>query len=399
MNSFVIIRVMPWIFLIAFSQKIHSAAAFLSAEKGGSARAIGLGSTFVGIAEGSAALMWNPAGLSSLMRREIGLHYNTAMAGSIRQIAMFGLPLGYKNGLGLSLGYENNGGTLDVGGGWGRALSAGFSMGLGFKTGSDSNSFVGDAGILWSLAPELSAGVAYSNLGPAAEGHKRAQRLRLGVSSVIEKGTWNQWLFAVAGEFLIDGGQSIHLGIENLLYETLALRAGYAFSVFQSPTGDMQGWTLGLGILLNRILLDQFSLDYAFVPLDELGNLQRLSLTYAFGEYSPSPFVRPEVVAVFEDADFTRVPGGGGAEQLSIEAEGRLKNALVQIDDEAMTLRVIGKSVIAGGEAGKIEIAIRRGNLVRAYLVKYASALRLVTELVIGAKNGQPDGIFQVMVR
>ena len=45
----------------------------------GTARAMAMNSAWVGVAEGTPALQWNPAGLGHLTEAEIGLHHTTGL--------------------------------------------------------------------------------------------------------------------------------------------------------------------------------------------------------------------------------------------------------------------------------------------------------------------------------
>ncbi len=290
-----------------------SAFAFPSVEQAASARAIALGSTYVGIAEGSAALMWNPAGLAGLTRPEISLHHNSAILDAIQEYAILGLPLGCGNALALSLNYEDNGvfegrdangavtsdysaRAYGVGLGWGVALGGDISVGLGAKfnnrdlAGTSTGAFAGDLGILWSPSPLFTLGAAYTNIGLEVQSRQLAQAVRVGVSSMIDKGTDTQWLFALSGESLTNGEQSVHLGAELTLYKFLALRGGYGSNVPNPVAENLLGWTFGGGIILEDI-----AIDYAYVPLSDLGNMQRLSLTYAFGKTCSAPPVATPV--------------------------------------------------------------------------------------------------------
>lgn len=282
--------------------------AFPTIQEAGSARAIGLGSTYVGIAEGSAALLWNPAGLSTLSAAEIGLHHNVALMSGTQDIAVLGLPLGYGNALGLSLDYEDNGvfEGRDIAGlptgnyaskvysgslGWGIGSSVGLSGGLAVKmnrqdlAGIVSDAFAADAGLLWSLGPQFTVGAAYTNFGPEVAGRQLSQGVRVGVSSYLNKCEDFQWLLALSEESMTNGDNSLHFGLEHTLYRILALRAGYGLNVPKPAMDGLVGWTFGGGIQIQR-----FTLDYAYVPLGDLGNMQRVSLTYSFGEHcAPAP--------------------------------------------------------------------------------------------------------------
>jgi hypothetical protein len=276
--------------------------AFPSVQEGGSARAIAMGSTYVGVDEGSASLLWNPAGLGTLLYPELSLHHSSALLGAFRETAVLGLPMGYGNGFGLSLNYEDNGAFdgRDASGaessgyaarayggslGWGIGGPAGIFAGLALKmnhqdlAGSPGDAIAGDFGILWNIHPQLSLGAAYTNLGPEVHGYLLDQGLRVGLSYYIENGDNHEWLVAVSEESITHGDSSLHFGVEHTLYKLLALRGGYAFGLGDTVQQGLLGWTFGGGILIRS-----FRVDYAYVPLGELGATQRISLTYVFGQ-------------------------------------------------------------------------------------------------------------------
>ncbi|HTB22151.1 MAG TPA: PorV/PorQ family protein [bacterium] len=287
--------------------------AFPSIQDGAGARAIALGSTYVGIDEGSTALLWNPAGLGALSEPEIAENHNSAILGSTQDIAVVALPIGEENGLGLSLNYENDG-TFDgrdssgdetgsysadaYGGslGWGAGVGGGLYLGLDLKYeqeslgGTDLDSFAGDFGALWNFSPLFSLGAAYDNVGPAVKGWQMDRGLNVGLSSHFYDSDSSQWLAAVSGQCLSDGDSSLHFGIEDTLYTLLSLRVGYAYSASNSDYSDLLGWTFGIGLAIHRV-----SLDYAYVPLSDLGSMQRVSLSYAFGgqQIQPNPDTQP----------------------------------------------------------------------------------------------------------
>lgn len=61
------------------------------------------------------------------------------------------------------------------------------------------------------------------------------------------------------------------VGVEGWFWDTMALRGGYKF-------GYLNGYTLGMGFKVEAL-----KLDYAFIPYGELGNTQRLTVSYVFG--------------------------------------------------------------------------------------------------------------------
>ena len=64
--------------------------AFPAVQESGGARAIALGSTYVGVAEGSSSLLWNPAGLGRMEDPELAIHHQSGLLGSLQEIAVFG---------------------------------------------------------------------------------------------------------------------------------------------------------------------------------------------------------------------------------------------------------------------------------------------------------------------
>ena len=459
-------RWLSWIFLATLSQGGLRAAenlqnasgfAFPSIQQGAGARAIALGSTYVGIAEGSSTLLWNPAGLANLSCPELALHHNSELVGAFQEVAVLGLPLAYGNGLGLSLNYEDLGsfngfdsngastgtyGDQIFGGsvGWGISVPGALSLGVALKAneqnlaGSGSAGFAGDLGILWNPSSCFSVGAAYNNLGPAVSGQQLAQGLRVGVSSYIDKGGDYQWLLAMSGEALTQGANSLHFGLESTLHQFVALRAGYAVEMANPDTIDtsaLTGWTFGGGILLH-----DFSIDYALVPLSDLGNMQRISLTYVFSsgcvacpqpatsvvEPTPAPVshtaapVAPAPVAkapepaitelLFTDADFMRVVPKGEDESLSPEAQNRLHGALERVSG------VAGASIMINGNTALMlhpygskngpelrEIGTRRAKLVSDYFEKKMPDARVSSIIDDGSDKGSPTPIFQVVLR
>ena len=314
---------LAWILLGALAPGLHAsedvtsaaALAFPSIQNGAGARAIALGSTYVGIDEGSASLLWNPAGLGAMTDPEVAEHHTASLVGSTQDIAVLGLPLGGDNGLGVSLNFENDG-TFDgrdangnetgaysanaYGGsvGWGAGVFGGLYLGVDVKfeheTLADSglNDFSGDLGALWTLSPLLSLGAAYNNLGPAVDGWPLAQGFNAGLSSHFYKTDTMDWLAAASAENQTASQTSIHFGLEDTLYQLLSLRGGYAFATSDPITADnsnLLGWTFGIGLMYRG-----FSLDYAYVPLSYLGNMQRISLTYDFGRPCSPPATQPQ---------------------------------------------------------------------------------------------------------
>ena len=269
-------------------------------QEGATARAVAMGYTYVGVAEGSAALFWNPAGLSGLKVPETALHHNFGLGNSIQEIGVFGCPAGEWGGFAGSLSYVFNGFFLgydaqgnktglysagDVGGslGWGKQWMPGLSLGAAVKfnqqnLASQSYSiFAADLGLLWNPVSTLQFGAAYTNLGEQVADSFLASGFRMGASYTFDVGKDDQFLLAVSSELQTGGISRLNVGGEDTLFHFLALSAGYQANLTDPGLAGLTGLTAGAGIRAEHFLL-----DYAFVPYGGLGSTHRLSLTYQF---------------------------------------------------------------------------------------------------------------------
>lgn len=268
---------------------------------GGGARALGMGSAFVGVADDSSALFWNPAGLSGLDGFEAALHHNSWLAGIIQETLVVGLPLGPLGGVGASLNYINYGSLsgyddsgsrngeysanrYGVGLGWGLHLLPGLSVGIAVKgsvqTIADSSySTVGvDLGALWQPWPRLRLGLAYANLSTQIGGYQAAAALRGGASYLLYFERDNQLLLAASASLEPQGVHRLQVGVEDRLYERYALRLGYQAVLTDNRVEGWTGLTAGLGVSGRSL-----SLDYAYLPFGGLGDAHRISLAVKFG--------------------------------------------------------------------------------------------------------------------
>lgn len=292
-------------------------------QSGGTARAMGMGSAVVAVSQGSASLLWNPAGLGRMSAKEVGLHHNSGLGGTIQEILVVGVPLGdvtedekggSLGGIAASLGYVNYGsfrGADDLGRtngyyrtgdysgslGWGKELLPSLSGGVVLK--GNMSSFAGvnytnystDVGLLWNVIPSLDLGVAYSNLqfGGGIAGAPLAAGWRLGAGWTIGK----RWLLAASTELQEhDAIKRAQLGTEFLIGDVedktnvLALRGGYQLTFPNRELGALAGMSLGLGYTITKSIV----IDYAYLPAGDLGTSQRLSVTFKFN--SPGKSMR-----------------------------------------------------------------------------------------------------------
>ena len=173
----------------------------------GSARDLAMGSAFVGVADDSSALFFNPAGLSGLKNPEVALHHNSYLAGTFQEILCAGFPAGDAGGLAFALDYvgwgsldlRDSSGTAqgtfddsDIGftAGWGKEWLPGFSGGLALRGLQQKvvddlyTSLAGDAGLLWQPRKNLRLGFSYLNFGTPVDGSPLAGELKGGGSSL-----------------------------------------------------------------------------------------------------------------------------------------------------------------------------------------------------------------------
>ncbi|PIR19532.1 MAG: hypothetical protein COV48_01490, partial [Elusimicrobia bacterium CG11_big_fil_rev_8_21_14_0_20_64_6] len=375
-------------------------------QSGGTARAMSMGSAVVAVEQGSASLLWNPAGLSKMSCKEIAVHHNSGLGDTVQEIFIFGMPLGTvkeegkggsMGGLAASIGYVNyggftgtdatgqetgnyNAGDYSVSLGWGKEFLPGLSGGVAVK-GMQSNfaskvysTYTTDIGLLWKVVPSLDLGVSYSNFSLYDKIGEPASGLRLGAGWTIDK----HWLLAASSELQNKAMKRIQLGTEYLIgnvdekANVLALRAGYQLSYPSRELGALAGLTWGLGYTLTKSV----AIDYAMLPTGDLGISHRVSLTYKFGcpkkHRAPAPVAAvaaPEPVVLksidLEDSHFdfdSSKLKPQGMEALRENVELLKKNPKAQV-------RVAGYTSMSGTKEYNQRLSERRAAAVRDYLV------------------------------
>jgi hypothetical protein len=313
-------------------------AAFLKIEAG--SRPASMGGAFAGLADDANAIFYNPAGLTSIVDRELTAMQNFWFAGINNESIGYAQRLGdgafglsflgafakieerseptedpmrtftaSSFALGLSYGHEivknvSLGGTV-------KFLSQQFDI-------EDWTGVAGDAGVLLRIN-RFRAGASIQNLGvlkSEEEEDSLPLNIRVGgafhlilaeipVEVEATKSTQNiepkpseeqelqpepiiqsepEPILTMVADVNIpkDGYPVVHLGVENWFHDILALRVGYSFS-----QGDdiNRGITAGIGLRawgtapLENI---NFQFDYAFAPNSETGDTHRISFISRF---------------------------------------------------------------------------------------------------------------------
>jgi tetratricopeptide (TPR) repeat protein len=280
----------------------YSQLLFPLADMGDGARAIAMGSAYVAIDGDISTLAWNPAGLANLPDPQITLDHDFYLQDLTEDVISFAMPAGDWGAWGLSVGYLSYGtltgrvangvptGSLSAGRWEGRLIYAhslilGFSAGLGLHlndeaipgNGASFTNIAGDAGVIWKPFHTLSLGASYQNFGTSQGYYIADSVIRVGSAYSFDWMKDQEGIFAVSGSFEPFGVNRLQAGLEDQLGQLLALRAGYLCSLVNNQWQGLTGFTAGLGIHLNDL-----SIDYAYEPYGDLGESNRISLTYQF---------------------------------------------------------------------------------------------------------------------
>ena len=265
-----------------------------------SARSAGLASASVAVADDGSALFENPAGLGRLRTGELSLHHQIWLADTSQDTLLVALPLPGLGGMGIAAHYVDYGsfegrdstGTpmpsfsaqrIALDGGWGYQTTHELSLGLAIRVSQqslagNSYSFVtADGGLLFQPNKTLGLGVAFQGVGQSGGMGNLPLALNLGAAyrPVLSK----DWGFLLAGQGTLENGgvNRLKAGTEAVYQGSYALRAGYQFDFADNQWEGLSGLTLGAGYQWKDL-----ALDYAFLPMGDLGTSHRISLSYRF---------------------------------------------------------------------------------------------------------------------
>lgn len=270
-----------------------------------SARAMGLGGSFVGLADEPLGMMWNPAGMTQLSRNEIFLETNQYFEGTAINTLSFAVPGVKYPTFGLSvlaLRSDEFQRTNDVNDDLGTfregetayLLSVSHSIASGISLGGNlrivhqsldefSATGVGlDLGLLARVSKTVRLGLSVANLGgPDLELRDTSEtyptQWRGGAAVDLFKG---RGLLTAEVEQIGDLRTNVRGGGEYWISRVFGLRAGYdGFG----PTG---GFTVNLP--------EDLRIDYGTGGHD-LGMIHRFSLSWRFGGFFAKSQASPEV--------------------------------------------------------------------------------------------------------
>jgi len=282
----------------AFAATGETGFAFLKLGVG--ARAMGMGSAYVALADDPTAVYWNPAGLASISGTQVTAMHNEWIQDFRQEFAAVGAHLG-PGALGVGIAgfysseFEERDDTgalighfgfndLAVTGAYGFRVAKGLAAGVALRyvremiDQESASALVGDLGVRYSLNESgVSFGAALQNLGDStsfiAQNFPMPITYRLGAAvardlhALSGRGT----ITAEYRKSLADDAH-FHLGGEYTYRDRLSLRVGGKFGY------DDEHVSFGLGLKK-----DWFRFDYALAPLtSDLGTTHFFSVTGVF---------------------------------------------------------------------------------------------------------------------
>jgi len=251
------------------------------------ARAAAMGEAFTALADNSASLYWNPAGLAQMKGGGLSATYNLWFE-DIRQ-GYLGIGFPSLGGtLGLAANYVDMGtlegrdeagnltgnftaSDLELMVGYAKKISPKFSFGFGAGIIQDTiaedkeSAFLANVGLLAEVSKPLFLGFVVQNIGTELGSDPLPLTVRVGLAL-------KQSPFAIALDLVkpTDDDTYYCAGAEWWIGGLMALRVGYKSN---QDTGS--GLTAGLGFNLATV-----ELDYAYVDYGDLGNTHRISLGF-----------------------------------------------------------------------------------------------------------------------
>ncbi|MFA6027234.1 MAG: PorV/PorQ family protein, partial [Ignavibacteriaceae bacterium] len=318
-----------------FSKVGTAAAQFLKISAG--ARPMGMGETFVAVANDVSTLYWNPAGITNMDKISVGASHTQWFAEIFHNYAGMVIPLSESDGLGISVqslstneqevttvekpdgaGIYYSVNNVAIGISYARKLTDLFSVGVTAKYiqedlfNESANTFALDIGTYLKTGfHNLVIAMCVSNFGgnmqlegrdliqladinknisgeynPDArlktEPYSLPLNFRVGVSMDLFGGSdpffssgEHRWTVALDGNHPNDNVERVNFGSEYSWDETVFARVGYKFNY------DVENWTFGGGVKLN-LGGQAVSVDYALVDYKDLGKVSRISLELGF---------------------------------------------------------------------------------------------------------------------
>jgi outer membrane protein OmpA-like peptidoglycan-associated protein len=296
------------------------------------ARPAAMGSAYLALADDADAPQWNPAGLAALDMPEVSLMH-LAYFGDVNYEYIGAAMPWHGQGLGLGFSWLNVApfnSTGDPNAVLGSAadysISAAYALNLGpqLQAGLTARMLVSQLAGYSSYGGAVDAGATFRPFGRGLALAVVAQNLggesgfdgtsdplpislKVGAAYSLYDRSQQPWLnLAVDADKSLQSRYQFKAGLELWIFESLALRGGYQFSeggqdLTNSDPNLPANFTAGLGLKLGPA-----AVDYALVPMGELGVTHRLSVSWRFG-YTPDTVPREQLVT-----SPPKIAGGAG---------------------------------------------------------------------------------------
>jgi hypothetical protein len=161
------------------------------------------------------------------------------------------------------------------------ALKAGATVKYIHESLTDASASAGavDGGLVYRLDDAHSWNVATSvqNVGLASRFADAAVKLPLSLRAGLSGQPFAQWLLSTDYVKRIDTKGEVDMGAEVTPRRFFSLRQGYRYALTAPDLGALSNFSAGLGLRYK-----QTSIDYAFIPLGDLGVTHRISVNYRF---------------------------------------------------------------------------------------------------------------------
>ncbi|MBA7509519.1 Outer membrane protein A [subsurface metagenome] len=273
-------------------------------------RAMGMGEAFCALADDVSAIRCNPAGLAFVFNPELETMHNFWLGNISHEFLGYIHPISLGT-LGINVSYLHMGrmdkisrdapqgkfNVYDIYGGlaYGLPVSKSFCFGfnlMGLESRIDRNkasAFSSDVGIMLSTPNRtFSFGLVGQNLGTKMRGEKLPINIKAGLACKIKFSQERVDLsIALDANKPIEGDFNFSLGIEHVLLETFAVRAGYKYDLQKTGLSNLAGLRVGAGLRWRGLLT-----NYAWAPYASLGTTHMVSLGYRFGKAGRLPTVK-----------------------------------------------------------------------------------------------------------
>lgn len=274
---------------------------------GVSARATGMGSAFVGLADDASAVFWNPGGLVNVTGNEVALNHVVWAADTKLSTAVMAFsPRSIPGTLAISLrsywmdpqlertaylpegtGRTFDAGTTSIGFSYSKfftdKFSAGFTlnylhMGLA-ETAVNTGAL--DFGIMYRIGiRDLKLGMVIQNLGGKFTFDERESKLpvafKVGVSANAMKSASQRLTGVIEFQHPSDNVERANVGAEYALQNQFFARAGYHIGY------DTDGLAFGFGAALPTGAKTRLQADYSAVDMAALGYVHRFTLSVTY---------------------------------------------------------------------------------------------------------------------